>query len=331
MRVSHPGWCGLSTVGHSAALRLPMTILAFVHRLRTESRDLLELFLLPGLAILLPWSWCLRVFSWLARKPWLYRQEVERAVHHATALGVLTGDPSQWAAIRRLTTLIDHADYFLVRYRGLEWMRKVFEVHGSWPAPGTAGLVCTFHWGCGAWALPHMRAAGLHVHALVAALDADCFRGRSVLHAYAKARTAMVAQELGRSTLDVSASLRPVLETLNKGEQLLAVLDVPADQVSASQCVTLLGLQARVPTAMLRLAVKQRVPITLFLAGQHLDGRRFLEVRTLGPHTDVEVLLNALYAELDRVLRENPAAWHFWGEAERFFTKTGADNALRTN
>ena len=247
-------------------------------------------------------------------------------MRQAAASGVLQGDPSQWAATRRLTTLIDHADYFLVRYRGLPWMRKVFEVRGQWPGCEAPGLVCTFHWGCGAWALPHMRAAGLNVHALVAALDTDCFKGRRVLHAYAKARTAMVKQQLGRATLDVSASLRPVLETLHKGEQILAVLDVPADQVSASQCVTLLGLQARVPTAMLRLAVKQRIPVTLFLAGQKTDGRRFLEILPMGVHADLDVLLHALYAELDRVLRENPAAWHFWGEAERFFTRVDTDN-----
>lgn len=298
-----------------------------LQRCRTELRDLLELFLLPGLSVWLPWRWCRRVFVWLARRPWLYRSEVQRALAQATRLGVLQGDPARWSATRRLTTLMDHADYFLIRWRGLPWMHKTFDVRGQWPQSGTAGLICTFHWGCGAWALAHMRAAGLQVNALVAALDADCFKGRTVLHAYARARTEMVARQLGRPTMDVSASLRPVFEALRSNEQVLAVLDVPADQASASQCVSLLGLQARVPTAMLRLAVKQRVPVTLFLAGQGAGERRFLEIQQLGVHSDLEELLHVLYAELDRMLRENPAAWHFWGEAERIFTEAAADNA----
>lgn len=297
-----------------------------LRRCRTELRDLLELFVLPGLAVLLPWGVCQRVFAWLARRPWLYRDEVERALVQATRLGVLQDDPARWSATRRFTTLMDHADYFLIRWRGLSWMRKTFDVRGQWPEPEAAGLVCTFHWGCGAWALPHMRAAGLRVHALVAALDADCFRGRRVLHAYAVARTAMVARELGCPTLDVSGSLRPVLAALQRNEQVLAVLDVPADQVSASQEVALMTYRARVPTGMLRLAVKHRIPVTLFLAGQELDGRRFLEIRRMGASDDLDTLMHAVFAELDRALRRNSAAWHFWSEAERVFAAEDADN-----
>ncbi len=302
-----------------------------LHRWRTELRDLLELWVLPGLAACLPWRWCVYLFRKLSCLPWLYRSEVERAVQNASIRGAVQGDVRNWAAERRFTTLVDHADYHLIRSHGLPWMREIFQVRGRWPEPGVPGLVCTFHWGCGAWALPHMRAAGLHVHALVAALDADCFHGRQVLHAYAKARTGMVAKQLGRPTLDVSESLRPVIDALRQGEQILAVLDVPADQVSAAQTVTLRGMQARVPTGMLRLAVKQHIPVTLFLAGLEEGRGRFLEIRQLGTYSDLEALMNTLYTELDRMLYENSAAWHFWGEAERFFVSAAADNMPLSN
>ena len=43
-------------------------------RLRTELRDLLELVLLPGLAAVLPWPLCFRLFRWLAcAARWLMR------------------------------------------------------------------------------------------------------------------------------------------------------------------------------------------------------------------------------------------------------------------
>ena len=79
-------------------------------RLRHEARDLLELVLLPGLAAVLPWRWCFGLFKWIARKPFLYREAVGRALAEARERG-WAGDEGDWLARRRLVTLIDHADF----------------------------------------------------------------------------------------------------------------------------------------------------------------------------------------------------------------------------
>lgn len=68
------------------------------------------------------------------------------------------------------------------------------------------------------------------------------------------------------------------------------------------------------------------IPVTLFLAGRRRMAVVFSEILPMGVHADLDVLLHALYAELDRVLRENPAAWHFWGGPRRFFTRVDTDN-----
>mgnify|MGYP001006485533 FL=1 len=39
------------------------------HALRVQARDLLELWLLPGLAALLPWRWCFALYRRQARWP----------------------------------------------------------------------------------------------------------------------------------------------------------------------------------------------------------------------------------------------------------------------
>lgn len=289
-------------------------------RLRTELRDAIELVLLPGLAAVLPWPWCFALFKRMARWPWLYRAACEAALQQARHRGWAGVDEAHWLWVRRLTTLVDHADLYLVRTRSDAWFQRYFVVDGVWPAPDQASLLCTFHWGAGMWSLRHVAAAGLKVHALVAALEGAHFAGRWVLHAYAKARTAVVARILRCSTLDVSTNMRPALRALKEKEQLLAVVDVPADQVSASQPIQLLGLPARVPRALFRLAVEQAIPITLFLVGfSSDDGRRFLRLRQFGVYQDVDVLIRDVFLELERIITETPAAWHFWGEAERFF------------
>ena len=53
------------------------------NRLRTELRDLLELVLLPGLAAVLPWPLCYRLFRRLARWDGLYREASHAALAQA--------------------------------------------------------------------------------------------------------------------------------------------------------------------------------------------------------------------------------------------------------
>jgi phosphatidylinositol dimannoside acyltransferase len=288
-------------------------------RLRTELRDLMELVLLPGLAAVLPWSLCFRIFTALSHWRLLYREPCEKALAQARKLGWAVRE-DEWLATRRLVTMVDHADYYLVRTRSDAWLKSHFDVDGNWPSSADASLLCTFHWGAGMWSLRHAVSAGMKVHALVAPLDGAHFAGRRVMHWYAKARTALVAQTLGHSTLDVSTSLRPALRALRNNEQVLAVLDVPADQVSTSQTIRMLGLQARVPKALLRLAVEHEIPVTIFLVGLRVaDGQRFLRLRQFEGYSEVDAMVRDVFSELEHAIIENPAAWHFWGEAERFF------------
>lgn len=293
-----------------------------LNRLLMETRDLLELVCLPGLAAILPWSLCFRVFKRMARWQWLYRDACENARTHARQRGWVH-DEARWLATRRLITLVDHADFYLARTRSNKWLTKNLLVEGQWPQPDTAAVLCTFHWGVGMWALRHAGAHHLKAHALVAPLVGAHFAGRAVLHRYAKARTASVADALGCQTLDVSNSLRPALRALRAHEQVVAAIDVPSDQVSSSQAIELLGMKAHVPRALLRLAVDHELPITVFLTGIRIeDGQRFLRLHTLGVWKDIDALIPEVYKILEGAIRENPPAWHFWGESERFFART---------
>ncbi len=291
-----------------------------VERLRAEARDLVELVLVPGLAAVLPWRWCFRVFRWLCfHTRFLYRGPCERALTQAQARGWVD-DPHTWLAHRRLVTLIDHADYFLERTRSDAWMRKHLHVDGAWPAPNQPAVLCTFHWGAGMWALRHAPSAGLRAHMMVAPPRGAHFDGRTVSRLYAVERTASIARALGRPTLDVSASLRPALRALSQREQVIAVVDVPADQVAVSQAIELLGMKARVPRALFRLAVEQAIPVSVFLTGICLaSGKRVLRLRELGVYTEVDALIRDVFAELEQAIIESPPAWHFWSESERFF------------
>jgi len=303
-------------------------VMSWLRRLKTEGRDAIELVLLPGLAAVLPWPLCFRLFRRLAHWRWLYRQACERAVAEACARGV-AGDEAHWHWMRRLVTLVDHADYYLSRARsrrrGARWLARHVSEEGAWPPPGRPAILCTFHWGAGMWGLHSAARAGLCSHMLVAPLEQAAFRGRAVLGWYARARTGEIARVLERETVDVSQSLRPVIRALRSGEQIMAVVDVPADQAAASEPVTVLGLQARVPRGLLRLAVDQQAPVAVYLTGLDVQtGRRWVRIEQLGVYADVSALMRDVFRRLDVVMAQEPAAWHFWSESARFFSREDA-------
>ena len=289
-------------------------------RLRTELRDLLELVLLPGLAAILPWPWCFAIFKRLARLAWLYREPCEAALFQARSRGWAGVDEAHWLWVRRLVTLVDHADHFLGLWRSDAWMKKHLLVEGTWPPHAHGVLLLTFHWGAGYWGLRHAAAHGLQPHALVASLDTQAYEGRAVMSWYAKSRNAHVARTLGSPTIDVAQHLKRVIHALRDHHALLGVMDVPADEAKASMTVELLGMQASVPRGLLRLAVDQQVPVVLYVTGLNTaNGMRFLRIKSLGVFSEVKDLATEVFGELEQLIAEDAPAWHFWGIADRFF------------
>ena len=287
--------------------------------LRTECRDLIELVLIPSMAALLPWPICFRLFRLIAKSHWLYRQASQASLEQAKAKG-LAVDERAWLWERRLVTLVDHADLYLSLTRSDRWMQKHLTVHGKWPAPGQPSLLCTFHWGAGMWALRHAAAAGLTPNALVASLDPAYFVNRRLLYRYAIARTKEVADVLQRATIDVNKNLKRVLTALKQGEPILAAIDAPADQAQASQHVTLLGMEARMPTALLRLALDKRTPVLVYTTALDLKtGQRILQIHTPEEEENLDALTARVFSKLDEAMHLDPGAWHFWSEAPRIF------------
>lgn len=290
-----------------------------LRRLRTECKDAVELVALPALAAVLPWPMAYRVARRILAWVPAYRGAAVQALAEYKARCAVA-DEHAWQMHRRMVTWTDHADHYLARTQRDGWMDKHLHVQGAWPPAGQAALLFTFHWGAGMWGLRHAARAGLLPRALVASTEGAPFLGRAVLGWYARARTATVKAALGCEPLDVSGSLRPAIKALRADGQVLAAIDVPADQAASAEPITVLGMQAAVPRALHRLTVDQKVPVYVYLTGlDAATGQRTLKIVSLGVHDDVTTLINAVFAHLEQALREDPAAWHFWTEAPRFF------------
>jgi hypothetical protein len=289
-------------------------------RLFVELQDLLELVILPGLAIVLPWKLAFRAFGWLARQPWLYHEPCSRALQQARALGWAGENEAHWLWVRKLVTLIDHADHYLGLTRSDKWMCRHLVVQGSWPADHQPHMLLTFHWGAGYWGLRHAAASGLSPHALVASLDSNAYQGRAVLRRYARSRNANVSNTLGADNLDVSKDLKKIAKSVRLGQPLLGVVDVPADDAKAALDVTILGMKARVPRGLFKIAVERQIDVVVYITGLNTQtGQRFLRIKTIGVFDNIQTLADTLFQELDTVIALDAPAWHFWSVSERLF------------
>jgi hypothetical protein len=286
-----------------------------------EWRDLLELVLIPGLAVFLPWPLCFRIFTVLARCNWLYRGPALAALAQAQHLGDGPEDESHWLFERRLTTLIDHADHYLACTRSNRWLGRFVDVTGDWGSlKDQAGLLVTFHYGAGLWAIRHAHAAGLEPRMLVAEVAGQPFAGRWVLRKYIESRMRAVSEAQGGPVIYVPGSMGSICEELSQGRQILVVMDVPPDQGHRTQPVEFLGRAVEFPSTLATMAVEGNLPVTLFVMDFDLrTGRRKLLLVPLGEASSVCMLMEQVFAHLDHIVRTKSASWHLWAEAPRFF------------
>ena len=294
-------------------------------RLYVESRDLLEYVLVPGLAAVLPWSWSFALFKRIARCPSLYRAQTEVALHHARVCGMVGDDEQAWMAKRRLTDILDHADHYLICFRANRaWMRKYVQSQGHWECADSAGLLWTFHWGTGMWALRHAREHGMRVQMVLAAPQGPDFVGRRVFSWYVRARMRSVERALGSKIIFVPGGMQGIRQALTADMQVAVVMDVPSDQVKVTRLTPLLDRAVSVPAVLPHMAVEQQLPVTVYYMGVDMQtGKRLLTIAPLGMSDDAGALTDQAFLHLDQLLRSDSALWHFWAIAPRFFASRG--------
>lgn len=302
-------------------------------RFINELRDSFMLIGIPVLVLVLPWSLCYRLFRALSATRCLdplsgqdsLRAEANSKPHRPGL------DVTAWHLRRRLTVLLDHADYYIAGVSARPWLQRRVKVSGEWPHIARPGLAFTFHWGAGMLAQCHLHQQGRVAHMLVNAPQAAQFVGRTVLYGYIRARIHRLARVLGRPVIDAQTSLKPVLRALDANELILAVIDVPTAPGAGATPVRFLGRDSFAPRALFRLAVERQLPVTVYLTGiDFSDGSRTLAIHQLGQFTAVDALARQVFSYLDAAIDEESAAWHLWGEYHRFFENHPATAVVDT-
>lgn len=286
--------------------------------LRTELRALTENIVLPGLAAVLPWRWCMVLFRRIARWELLYHREWTGAL--ATARRHLAiDDEMAFARDYRLVRLVDHADLYLSWFRSRRrWIARHVDVRGAWPAAG-AHVGVFFHAGPGFWGVHALRLAGHRSAVLAGHYTRRSMGGAWVGFWYGVARLKTLQWASGCDLIFSPGTLRKSGQVLDDGHWVIGTPDVPPENTRLGQAVTLLGRPAVLPAGLVEIARRANVPIVIYDTQVDLaTGRRTLTISPPIEAGDPD-LLQRIAERFEVLLRERPSAFSLWPFADAYF------------
>jgi len=297
--------------------------------LRHALHDAWQLSLAPGLPARWPWPRAWAAWRRLASRPELYAEAVAAAAVAAEVVPIT--DAAAFARDVRLTWLLDIADLYRSRRHGLDWWPDAFEVEGAWPRQGPF-VALTFHYGTGLCICRSLRQAGHRNRFLSGRFEAGAFRSRPLLGRYGRLRLAEV-ERLGGEPVAYRPRVRAeLLDTLARGSSVIGLVDVPPRLAPRGQHpVSLLGHRASLPDGLLLLARDAGVPIVpCWVEIDFATGRRRLVIGAARAPEPVGPALAALAADLERLVRAQPAAWMFWREWRQWLQDAATCAAVDT-
>ena len=290
--------------------------------MRREWAVLLSSVILPMLATLVPWRYCVRLFWQLARVKILYRDQVMASLVGArTCLDI--GDELGWKRRARFHLLIDTADYFLSRFRTRRWMLKNLTVSGEHfldsCKPDT--LFITFHWGQGFYALNFLEKRGFNLSWLHAPVPGKLQLGSYVSGLMGRLRIKQVGRLAGTEPIPVQGSIEKMRTRLvEKKQPVMAMPDAPLQPGQSFVSVKLLGRRARLPAGLIKMAAREKITLCVYtISIDQETGLRNLRFNAPVCEDSPDILAQYLADRLSEAVERDSSAWYVWPHAGGFF------------
>lgn len=284
-----------------------------------EGRDLVEYVLLPGLTVILPWSWSFRIFRRIARWDWLHRRYCRGAYEQASRY-VDIPDPKQWQQRYRLLWLLDASELHIARFRPKAFMRPDrFEVVGKWPEQGDF-VAMGLHWGPGGLIFRELNRNGF-LPRVVFRRNVLGFREQSLVeNLYRRWRPRQYAKIGGGEPISTGGGFRAIKQILDEKDVLIIFFDVPPEPTSKPVAVDMMGHPAHLRSGVIRLVARPGVSYVKYRIGYNLqNGRRRLEIFPPVNSTDEQEVALDLASFLDSCIEIDSAQWSLWRHAPLFF------------
>ena len=301
--------------------RLIRDLIAFMWlAIKRELRDLLSLWLVPGLAAVLPWRWCLRLYWRLAASPLLMREEVAGSRGGREMLGLPRHD-EQFDRRFRFGFLLEHADVFRALGRGWRGLAATMPLQGSMAADRNGGLCYFFNFNQGLPALATLRAAGFQVHLVYRSLESRPPGVGLARYAYMRLRLHMVAVVCGNRGIGTGGARERIAQTIAAGGLVCVAADTPPRPNTGLVSVRFPGeRQAWWRSGILKLALQTEGPRRCFDVRLDWNTRqRALELIDLPDSQDLGALVGILNDRFLSALERQPELWFYWPAPQGFF------------
>jgi len=287
--------------------------------LKRELKDLLSLWLVPGLAMLLPWRWCLRLYWRFANSPLLMREELIGSRAGRQTLGLAPDDP-EFDRRFRFGFLLEHADLFRAFARGWRGLAKTMPLVQNGELQISGGLCYFFNFNQGLPALATLRAAGFPVYLVYRSLSERPLGVGYLRYWYMRFRLHMVAVVCGNQGIGTGGARERIAATIKAGGLVCVAADTPPRAGTGLVSVQFPGQrQAYWRSGIMKLALQ--LPGARRCFNVRLDWQsheRQLELSLLPSTDDLNELVQSLNAQFLDAMERQPELWFYWPAPQGF-------------
>ncbi len=286
-------------------------------RIRKELTDFATYYLMPLPALLLPWPLAYRWYDYLAGKSWLFEARVKAACHNAGKL-LQIDDMQQWKRQHRLTLMIDHIDFWI------SWLqpnrsRRLLETTGDWPEDKPFIVVGT-HYGCGFMLMRALQRSGVDPYFIFRKTPAHVFQGQRLRQFYVYLRLRHQKKLFPGKCYHPGSYPRRLLRGLDQGNNILVLVDVPADQGRPAQNITLFGMKAAVDRGMFDLLIRRQLRyVTIQTQFDFKSAKRKLIISPAKQAESGKKFWDHMNSYINATLSTDSSQWHLWQVASLYF------------
>lgn len=299
-------------------------ILFYIYR---EIRDLILLYLLPMIALILPWAISFQIFKWVSKYLPIYHRALEGNYSHASQYY-----PDLIEKIfnqnQRLLLLVDNADFWLCRFRPTKMLSliRAAKANQSWPtAQGYIAL--GLHWGTGFPALIGISESGPAPKFVFS--DPDfLFNQQGLLEtAYKNIRRNWFHRiARGQAIVAGKGTAFKEIELATKQKHVPVILyDAPQHDKSGTEVYKLKNKQFtyQIASGFVKIITSTQVPYVLFSYKLDVNtGFRQPNITKLKFVDSTENLIKDLSVFFFENLDSDPSLWHFWKQSPHILVKT---------
>ncbi len=290
-----------------------------------EIRDLVLLYLLPMIALVLPWAFAFQLFKWVSKYFPVYQAALDGNFYHASQFYPDLVE-KQFNYNQRLLLLVDNADFWLCRFRPTKMMSLIKPGKENQGWPSTQGYIALgLHWGTGFPALIEISKHQL-VPKFVFSDPEFQFSQQGLLEsAYKDIRRNWFHRIAnGRAIVAGRGAFKEIEQATKQKHVPVILYDAPQNNKSGIKAYKLKNQQFtyQIASGFITIITRKQAPYVLFSYKLDINtGFRQLNITQLKSADNTESLLKDLSDFFFENLDSDPSLWYFWKQSPHILMK----------